>query len=73
VKDEALFEDGYLQILERCDVLVLCTDDYKNSVGTNLEIRRALEQRIPVITKELFNVWLSVRNKEKEMLSPTRR
>ena len=70
VKDEALFEQGYLLILDRCDVLVLCTDNYDDSAGTKLEIRRALERGIQVVTQKIFNEWLGVRIAEKEMNFP---
>jgi hypothetical protein len=39
--------DGYLEILKRCDVLVVAPN-WRNSSGTNEEIRCAAEHSIPI-------------------------
>ena len=55
--DEA-FVDGYLEVLRRCDALLLVQDD-PNSEGTQGELREAREREIPIFSSmEALQEWL---------------
>lgn len=56
--DEA-FVDGYLEVLRRCDAMLLVVDD-KASAGTQGEIAEAKKRGIPIFTSvEQLRRWLA--------------
>lgn len=46
-----------LEILRRCDAVVLVTEEYGHSKGTMLEVGRARELGLPVLTEEEAIAW----------------
>lgn len=67
--DDSHFLQGYLKIMEGCDVVILLTES-QDSEGTKEEIRRAFELGIPVIHPELFDIWLKATLAKREHERP---
>ena len=57
--------DGYIEILKRCDaVLLVGGSEWKSSRGTRYEINKAEELGLPVFTEIAFLAdWLAVRKR----------
>lgn len=55
---EEIFLAGYLEILERCDALLLLPG-WEKSKGARMERQRAIEKQIPIFYDiKMLKVWL---------------
>jgi len=64
--DDSVFLKGDVEILKRCDALIVGDENITGSEGCNLELKVAMENNIPVIYDVVNYIWCIDRGYDKE-------